>query len=120
MLVDTSVWVDHFRRRNARLVACLESGQVSIHPFVIGELACGNLARRTEVLSLLQSLPALSVIEHEEVLEFVGALRLHGRGLGWIDMHLLASARLARVPLWTMDKRLAVAAGTVGVAFVGA
>lgn len=119
MLVDTSVWIDHFRRRNARLVECLESGQISIHPFVIGELSCGNLARRVEVLGLLSSLPALQAIEHQEVLEFVGALRLHGRGLGWIDMHLLASARLARVPLWTLDKRLAVAASNIGVADPG-
>jgi predicted nucleic acid-binding protein len=116
VLVDSSVWVDHFRRRNIRLVAALEAVQVLVHPFVIGELRCGNLARRDEILGLLQSLPSSPLIEHPEVLEFVAARRLYGRGLGWVDMHLLASARLARVPLWTLDKRLAAAAADLGVA----
>jgi predicted nucleic acid-binding protein len=116
VLVDTSVWVDHFRRRNARLVQVLDSAQAFTHPFVTGELACGYLARRDEILSLLQSLPALPLIEHGEVLEFVDAHRLFGRGLGWVDVHLLAAARLARVSLWTLDKRLAAAAADHGVA----
>lgn len=116
MLADTSVWVDHLRRRNDRLVACLETTQVVIHPFVIGELSCGNLARRAEILGLLQALPSLPIVEHEEVLEFLVALKLHGRGLGWIDMHLLASARLARESFWTLDKRLRTVADEIGVA----
>jgi predicted nucleic acid-binding protein len=116
VLVDTSVWVDHFRHRNIRLIAVLKAAQVLTHPFVIGELCCGNLARRDEILGLLQSLPSPVLIEHAEVLEFVDAHRLFGRGLGWVDMHLLASARLARVPLWTLDKRLAAAAADLGVA----
>jgi predicted nucleic acid-binding protein len=116
VLVDTSVWVDHFRRRNIRLVAALEAAQVLTHPFVIGELCCGNLTRRDEILGLLQSLPSPDLIEHAEVLEFVGAHRLFGRGLGWVDIHLLASARLARVPLWTLDKRLAAVTVDLGVA----
>ncbi len=115
MLVDTSVWVDHLRRRNTRLVAALEAAQVTTHPFVIGELGCGNMARRDEILGLLQALPTLPINEHDEVLEFMAALRLHGRGLGWIDIHLLAAARLARMPLWTLDKRLAMAARNTGV-----
>ena len=109
-LVDTSVWVDHFRKRNGRLSELLANSQVLIHPFVIGELSCGNLPRRGEVLGLLGSLPEVPVLAHEEVMRFVNAQRLHGRGLGWIDMHLLASARLAHKPLWTFDKRLAAAA----------
>jgi predicted nucleic acid-binding protein len=116
VLVDTSVWVDHFRRRNARLVHVLDSAQALTHPFVTGELACGHVARRDDILSLLQALPALPVIEHAEVLEFVDAHRLFGRGLGWVDMHLLASARLARTALWTLDKRLAAAGVELGVA----
>jgi predicted nucleic acid-binding protein len=116
VLVDTSVWIDHFRRRNPRLVHALESAQVATHPFVAGELCCGNLARRDELLGLLRALPAVPVIEHDEVLGFVTAHRLHGLGLGWIDMHLLASARLARLPLWTLDKRLGAAAVALEVA----
>ena len=107
MLVDTSVWVDHFRRRNARLAELLETAQVVIHPFIIGELSCGNLAKRDEVLALLDSLPQVPTLEHDEVITFVTTNRLYGRGLGWIDLHLLASARLSRVPIWTLDKRLA-------------
>lgn len=106
MLVDTSVWIDHFRSRNRRLVEQLDTAEVWTHPFVIGELACGNLARRREVLTHLEALPKAPLVEHEEVMMLVEALRLSGRGLGWVDAHLLASARLAHIPLWTLDKRL--------------
>ena len=105
-LVDTSVWVDHLRRGNARLATLLDAGIVLCHPFVIGELACGNLARRDRLLTLLNALPETPVAEHREVLELVRAQHLHGQGLGWIDMHLMASALLARCALWTLDKRL--------------
>ena len=115
MLVDTSVWIDHLRRRNARLSDLLETVQVWTHPFVIGELACGNLARRREILSLLAALPTAPVVDHEEVLQFIEASHLSGRGLGWTDVHLLASARLAGMPLWTMDKRLAIAARDLSI-----
>jgi hypothetical protein len=110
MLVDTSVWVDHFRRRNPRLVESLEAVQVATHPFVIGELACGNLARRADIIEALLALPYAPVVEHAEVLAFIESARLSGRGLGLIDVHLLASARLGRMSLWTLDKRLAAAA----------
>jgi predicted nucleic acid-binding protein len=90
--------------------------QVWIHPFVIGELACGSLSQRAEVLGLLEALPQLPLADHEEVLTFIAAHRLHGRGLGWIDVHLLASARLARLPLWTLDRRLAAAANELSLA----
>jgi len=109
VLVDTSVWIDHFRRRNARLSNLLESAQVWIHPFIIGELACGNLSRRTEVISLLEALPTVPLLDHEDVLHFIDVQHLHGRGLGWIDIHLLASARVAGLPLWTLDRRFALA-----------
>jgi predicted nucleic acid-binding protein len=115
MLVDTSVWVDHLRRRNTLLVQLLEQEQVWTHPFVIGELACGNLARRSSVLSSLSELPHLPTVDHAEVLMFVEAQRLMGRGLGWIDMHLLAAARLAKLPFWTVDKRLASVANELGL-----
>jgi predicted nucleic acid-binding protein len=110
VLVDTSVWIDHFRRRNTKLIHVLEAGQVWTHSFVIGELACGHLARRAEVLGSLAALPRAPLVSHEEVLAFLEAQRLRGRGLGWLDTHLLAAARVARVPFWTHDKKLAEAA----------
>ena len=116
VLVDTSVWVDHLRRGNDDLVTLLEEAQSLCHPFVIGELACGNLSQRDRILSLLGALPQAPVAEHAEVLELVESRRLHGQGLGWIDMHLLASALLAGCPLWTLDRRLASAARKLGAA----
>jgi predicted nucleic acid-binding protein len=110
MLVDTSVWIDHFRRRHHPLAEHLEAMQVWTHPFVIGELACGNLARRGDVLTALDALPQAPLVDHAEVRAFIEAHHLHGRGLGWVDVHLLASARLARLPFWTQDKRLATVA----------
>ena len=106
ILVDTSVWVDHFRRGNAGLVASLEVGEVTTHPFVIGELACGHLRARRQILSMLAGLPAANVLSHDEVLHFLHARKLEGLGLGWIDVHLLASAVLSGIALWTLDRRL--------------
>ncbi|MCH2254126.1 MAG: PIN domain-containing protein [Vicinamibacterales bacterium] len=105
-LVDTSVWVDHLRHGNDRLASLLDEGSVLCHPFVIGELACGNLADRDRVLHLLGALPETPVASHEEVMALIRSRELHGKGLGWIDVHLLASALLAKCPLWTMDKTL--------------
>jgi predicted nucleic acid-binding protein len=110
MLVDTSVWVDHLNRPNAELTELLESGEALMHSFVIGEIACGNLRNRDEVLELLRALPQAPIAEHEEVLAFVVRRQLMGTGLGWVDMHLLASAALLRSQLWSMDARLATAA----------
>lgn len=110
MLVDTSVWIDHFRKGNAELGEALELGEVLCHPFVIGELACGNLARRHEVLGWLAALPQAPEATDAEVLVLVESQRLMGRGLGWVDVHLLASVRLAKTELWTLDKRLSAAA----------
>ncbi len=120
VLVDTSIWIDHFRRKDARLTALLENAQVLTHPFVIGELACGNLSRRLEVLGFLKALPAAPVMQHEEALSLLNARDLQGRGLEWIDMHLLASAQLARVPFWCRDKRLAAVASELSLAFPSA
>lgn len=115
MLVDTSVWVDHLRTGNAFLASALETSEVWCHPFVQGELACGNLRNREEVLSLLGSLPLAPTATHPEAVELVEIHQLMGSGLGWIDIHLLASARLAGVPLWTLDRPLARAAQSLGV-----
>ena len=110
ILVDTSIWVDHLRRRDAALVQLLDDGEVATHVFVVGELACGHLANRAEILSLLQALPHLPAVEHEEALEFVARHAIAGAGIGWIDAHLLAATALARVHLWTRDRRLLMVA----------
>ena len=107
ILVDTSVWVDHLRRGDARLAALLERGAVVMHPFVIGEMACGSLADRAMILELLQDLPSAVVAENDEVLGFIERLGLHGKGIGYVDAHLLASVALTDgTRLWTRDKRL--------------
>ncbi len=114
-LVDTSVWVDHLRRGNNQLAGLLDDGRALCHPFVIGELACGNVAHRERILTLLGALPEAPVAEHAEVLDLVRSRRLHGQGLGWIDMHLVASARLAACSLWTLDRRLDTVARRLSV-----
>jgi predicted nucleic acid-binding protein len=105
-LVDTSVWIDHLRRGDAELEALLEEGLVLVHPFVIGEMACGTLRQRELVLGHLRHLPAAPLATEAEVHHLLERHRLAGRGLGWIDLHLLASARLAAVPLITHDRTL--------------
>jgi predicted nucleic acid-binding protein len=115
ILVDTSVWVDHLRSGNAELARLLEGGEVVCHPHVIGELACGNLRRREAILGFLQALPCAPEADHQEVLALVAAHALHGRGLGWIDAHLLASARLLPCELWTLDRSLRAAATALGL-----
>ncbi|HUG42695.1 MAG TPA: type II toxin-antitoxin system VapC family toxin [Acidobacteriota bacterium] len=114
-LVDTSVWIEHLGQGNDRLAESLNDGGVLCHRFVIGELACGRLRNRDELLSLLKALPAAPIAEHDEVLGFVATRRLFGRGLGWVDMHLLASALLAGCNLWTLDRPLAVVAAELGI-----
>ena len=106
VLVDTSVWVAHFRYANIRLESLLNDGHVICHPFIVGELACGNLRNRSEILSLLRVLPMATLAQHEEVMNFIEAYSLMGKGLGFIDMHLIASAILSKIPLWTLDKKL--------------
>ena len=118
ILVDTSVWVDHLRAGDAELVALLDRAQVLSHPFVIGELACGNLRNRTEVLRLLQDLPQLPVANDAEVLFFIERHRLMGRGIGYVDNHLLAATALAApARLWTRDQRLAAVARDLTLAY---
>ena len=117
VLADTSIWFSHLAKGSAELRALLERAEVVCHPLVIGELACGNMANRVEIISLLQELPQVRVAEHAEVLRFIEARRLSGRGLGFIDAHLLASSVMTRAPLWTVDKRLREAAAELGVAY---
>jgi hypothetical protein len=115
ILADTSVWVDHLRRGNARLATLLEEAQVAAHPFVIGEIALGHLIQRVEILAMLASLPQAPSAEHDEVLRFVSENELMESGLGWIDVHLLAAAALGRSRLWTLDRRLAAVASRLGL-----
>ena len=110
VLADTSVWIEHFCGREKNLAGPLSEGLVFMHPFVIGELACGNFKDRSLVLSHLKSLPAAKVATHDEALEFLDRHKAWGQGLGWIDVHLLASALLSDCGFWTLDKRLALAA----------
>lgn len=116
VLVDTSVWVDHLRRGNPDLERLLSDAAVACHPFVVGELACGNLRNRREILALLLALPGAPEVASGELLRFVAEQRLMGRGIGLVDVHLLASARLAGIRLWTLDRRLRAAAGDLRVA----
>jgi len=115
VLVDTSIWVTHLRQGAIGLEALLHDGRVVCHPFIVGELACGNLQNRSEIISLLQRLPEAIRAEHEEVMQFIENYGLMGKGLGYIDIHLLASARLTGVPLWTLDKRLNEVATKLGI-----
>ena len=115
ILVDTSVWVDHLRSGNQRLATLLESEQVLCHSFVTGELACGTLRNRGEILQLLERLPEASVAGHREALRLVQAENPYGRGLGWVVVHLLASALLMSCGLWTLDRRLSRAAETLKI-----
>ena len=117
ILVDTSVWIHHFRKTDPELVGYLSIGSVACHPFIIGELACGNLGNRAEILSLLQALPSTPILEPDEILLFVENNALMGRGLGYVDMHLLASSILGNVYLWTADRRLREAATELGVSY---
>lgn len=107
ILVDTSVWIDHLRAGDSELVALLNGSRVLMHPFVLGELACGNLHNRAEMLALLRDLPRSDIATDEEVLFFIEEQELMGRGIGYVDAHLLAAAMLAEsARLWTRDKRL--------------
>ena len=116
ILVDTSVWIDHLRSGEPALATALEAGRVLMHPFVLGELACGNLKNRSEVLRLLGDLPAAPTATDPEALGLIERRALMGRGVGYIDVHLLASAALAGVgQLWTRDSRLAAVAGEFGI-----
>ena len=106
VLVDTSVWINFLRNGDKVLEDILNNGLLYCHPYIIGELACGHLSNRQEILSLLHELPSATVVEHDEVLHFIDWHKLMGRGLGYIDIHLLASAMLTGVKLWTLDKNL--------------
>jgi len=116
ILADTSVWVEYFRRRDSTLKRVLDSDQMVMHPFVVGELSLGNLPNRAYSLAALLALPMAPVLPHSEILSFIERHRLMGRGIGYVDTHLLAATGpAAQTQLWTHDKRLARAAADVGL-----
>ena len=117
VLVDTSIWVDHLRKGNRHLEELLLDAEVACHSFVIGELACGNIKNRSEILTLLQALPTTPTIDLDEYLYFIDQNRLYGFGIGFVDIHLLASAKLADIPIWTGDKKLDEAAINLNISY---
>ena len=120
ILVATPVWIDHFRNGMSRLADLLESNRVLMHPFVVGEIACGNLNARQDTLQLLSNLPDAPLASNAEVMTFIESNRLMGKGIGFVDAHLLAAAALAAdATLWTHDKRLRKAANSLGLAHAG-
>jgi hypothetical protein len=115
ILVDTSVWVAHFRFGGTKLADLLNKTLVAVHPFVVGELACGNLKNRVQILRDLDALPAAVCATHDEVSQLVDDRKLWGLGIGWIDAHLVASALLSACSLWTLNAKLAGAATAASV-----
>ena len=118
ILVDTSVWVNHLRAGEPLLVELLDTNRILVHPLIVGELACGNLNNRKTVLSLLRKLPTVRLATDDEVLFFIERHGLMGKGVGYIDAHLLAAVSLTgTVRLWTRDKRLNTVAESMRLAF---
>src|SRR5262245_49706943 len=120
VLVDTSVWIRFLSNRSpyaSELDGLLQRDEVSGHEFVYGELLIGDTGGRTRLLANYEQMHRAPAVAHRDVVEFVQARRLHGRGIGWIDAHLLASALVGRLKLWTTDRRLALVARQVGVAY---
>ncbi len=116
VLADTSVWLDHWRHGNQRFATLLTEGRVVVHPFVLGEIALGTVTPRAEVLTYLAALDQTRVADHHEVLALIDRAPLWDRGIGWVDAHLIASALLDRLRIWTLDRRLALVARDLAVA----
>jgi predicted nucleic acid-binding protein len=117
VLLDSSVWIDHLRKADLAVTALLEEHDVLCHPFVIGELACGSLARRQAVVNTLSALPMATLAENHEVLSYIDTHKLFSLGLGFIDIHLLASCTLSFTTIWTRDRRLNEAALALGLSY---
>jgi predicted nucleic acid-binding protein len=116
ILIDTSVWADHFRMAEPQLVHFAQEEIIQLHPLVLGELAMGNFANRTSVLNWLTELIPATVASDDEVLRVVESRVLYGKGLGYVDAHLIASALLTpEVQFWSRDKRLVSAAFEAGI-----
>ena len=117
ILVDSSIWIEHLRKGSRELSGLLYDLQVLTHPFVVGELACGNLRNRKEILQLLKELPEATVGQHGEVLQLLESHKLMGQGIGWIDAHLLTSSLLSGAPLWTNDRKMRSVSAALGILY---
>jgi predicted nucleic acid-binding protein len=117
VLVDTSVWVKHLREGEKNLAQLLEQGLVACHPFIIGELACGGIQNRHEIMSLLNDLPSTDTLDHDDIMEFIEYRKMMNKGIGYIDVHLLASALISETPLWTFDKALNKVANQLSIEY---
>ena len=106
ILVDTSVWINHLRDGDQNLTKLLEQGLVACHPFIIGEIACGGIKNRNEIINLLNDLPSTEIVDHSNIMEFIENRKIMNKGIGYIDVHLLGSALVSDTPLWTFDKSL--------------
>ena len=115
VLVDSSVWIEHFRRGEPRLQELLSDALVLMHPFVLGELPCGTMKNRSAVLGYLDALPKAVIAIHEETFSLIDGQKLWGRGIGWVDAHLIASAFLSKCRFWTLDERLKEACNETGL-----
>ena len=117
ILVDTSVWIKHLRQIDKKLVRLLEQGLVACHPFIIGELACGGIKNRYEIINLLNDLPSTDILDHYDVMEFIEYRKIMNKGVGYVDVHLLGSALVSGTPLWTFDKALRKIANQLSIEF---
>ena len=117
VLVDTSVWIEHLKRSLPHLSSLLGEGLVLCHEFVMGELACGNLKNREEILQLLEDLPQALMAQKDEVLTLIHSHRLYGKGIGWVDAHLLAATKISHAKIWTLDKKLKILSHTLGMSY---
>ncbi len=117
IIVDTSIWVVHLRKGHSHLEELLLEAEVACHPFIIGELACGNIRNRKKLLALLQTLPMAQTATSNELLHCIERNRVINIGIGFVDVHLLAAARLSGMPLWSLDKKLSMTAKKLDVAY---
>ncbi|MBW2180815.1 MAG: PIN domain-containing protein [Deltaproteobacteria bacterium] len=117
ILVDTSVWVKHLRESDKNLVRLLEQGLVACHPFIIGELACGGIKNRYEIIGLLNDLPLTDTLVHDEIMEFIEYRKIMNKGIGYVAVHLLGSALVSETPLWTFDKALKKIANKLSIGY---
>jgi predicted nucleic acid-binding protein len=117
ILVDTSVWIKHLREGDKNLVRLLEQGFVTCHPFIIGELACRGIKNRHEIIGLLNDLPSTDILDHYDIIEFIEYRKIMNKGIGYVDVHLLASALVSETPLWTFDKALKKVANQLSIEY---
>ncbi|MFC1884285.1 type II toxin-antitoxin system VapC family toxin [Thermodesulfobacteriota bacterium] len=117
ILVDTSVWIRHLRESEINLIHLLEQGLVACHPFIVGEIACGGIKNRKEIIDLLNDLPSTDILDHQDIMEFIEYRKIMNKGLGYVDVHLLGSALVSETSLWTFDKALRKIANQLSIGY---